>query len=71
MKQDIIKDIPTDKIEFVISQYVHKKRDREILRLKWLDELTYHEIAEIVGMSDRGVQYVVDRNLARLLKYIF
>ena len=71
MKQDIIKDIPTDKIEFVISQYVHKKRDREILRLKWLDECTYHEIAEIVGMSDRGVQYVVDRNLARLLKYIF
>lgn len=71
MKQDIIKDIPSDKLEYLISQYVHKKRDREILRLKWLDELTFHEVATIVGMSDRGVQYVVDRNLTRLLKYIF
>ncbi len=70
MKQDIIKDIPADKIEYVISQYVHKKRDRDILRLKWLDELTFHEIAIKVDMSDRGVQYVVDRNLTRLLKYI-
>ena len=70
MKQDVIKDIPADKIEYVISQYVHKKRDRDILRLKWLDECTFHEIAEKVGMSDRGVQYVVDRNLTRLLKYI-
>ena len=69
MKNDIIEDISTDKIEYVISQYVHKKRDREILRLKWLDEDTYHEIAEKVEMSDRGVQYVVERYRVKLLKY--
>ncbi len=69
MKNDIIEDVPYDKIEYIISQYVHKKRDREILRLKWLDEETYHDIATRVGMSDRGVQYVVERYRVKFLKY--
>ena len=66
--QEIV-DCSAEKIDFIISQYVHKKADREILRLKWLDEITYREIAEITGMSVRGVQYVVSRNRKKLLKY--
>lgn len=62
-------DCPNSKIEYVISEYVHNKRDREILRLKWIDAETYHEIAERMEMSDRGVQYIVDRYRRKLLKY--
>ncbi len=71
MKNDFIVDCPASKIENIIDEYVHNKRDRTILKLKWLDEITYHEIAEHpeVMMSDRGVQYVVDRYRKKLLKY--
>ena len=69
MYDDKIVDFSSDYIEYIIDQYVHSKRDRTILKQKWLDDETYHTIAENVGMSDRGVQYVVDRWRKKLLKY--
>lgn len=62
-------DCPNSKIEYVINEYVHNKRDREILRLKWIDAETYHSIAETMDMSDRGVQYIVDKYRKKLLKH--
>ena len=67
--KNIIVDCPSSKIEFIITEYVHNKRDREILRMKWLDEDTYETIAEKFNMSVRGVQYVLDRYRKKLLKY--
>lgn len=69
MSADILLDIPASKIEHIINEYCHNKRDREILKMKWLDEETYSTIAEHFQMSDRGVQYVVDRYRRKLLKY--
>lgn len=69
MYDDKILDFSSDYIEYIIDQYVHSKRDREILKQKWLDDETYHTIAVNVEMSDRGVQYVVDRWRKKLLKY--
>lgn len=68
MKQ-IIVDVPSSHIEYIIDEYVHNKRDREILKLKWLDEETYAVIAEKFDMSDRGIQYIVERYRRKLLKY--
>lgn len=65
----MISDFSNSKIDNVITEYVHNRRDREILRLRWLDEDTYQAIGEKVGMSTRGVQYVVDRYRKKLLKY--
>ena len=62
-------DCPRSKIENIIEEYVYNKKDRLILRMKWLDEETYHSIAEQFDMSDRGVQYIVERYRKKLLKY--
>lgn len=64
-----IEDIPISKLENIIAEYVHNKRDRDILRMKWIDEATYSAIAEHFDMSDRGVQYVVERYRKKLLKF--
>lgn len=45
-----------------IREKIHKKRDRQIMARKLIDGATYEAIAEEVGMSPRGVKYVVQRH---------
>lgn len=45
-----------------IRERIHKKRDRQIMARKLIDGATYEDIAEEVGMSPRGVKYVVQRH---------
>lgn len=45
-----------------IRERIHKKRDREILKLKLIDGETYEAIAEEVGMSTRGVKNIVKKH---------
>lgn len=49
----------SDDIEQAINQWIHNERNREILKLKLLDGLTYEQVAERVDMSPKGVQKIV------------
>ena len=42
-----------------ISEIIHSKRDREIMRLKLIDGLTLEQTAEIVDMSVAQIQRIV------------
>jgi DNA-directed RNA polymerase specialized sigma24 family protein len=42
-----------------ITERIHSKRDRKIMRLKLIDGLTYEKIAEIIGMTPRQIQNIV------------
>lgn len=42
-----------------ISEIIHSKRDREIMRLKLIDGLTLEQTAEIVEMSVPQIQRIV------------
>lgn len=42
-----------------ISEIIHSKRDREIMRLKLIDGLTLEQTAEIVDMSVTQIQRIV------------
>lgn len=44
-----------------ISEIIHSKRDREIMRLKLIDGLTLEQTAEIVDMSVAQIQRIVKR----------
>lgn len=46
----------------LISEHIHSERDRQIMRMKLIDGLTYEKIAENVEMSPRYI-----RSLARKL----
>lgn len=45
-----------------ISEYIHREKDRRILRRKLVDGITYEALAEEENMSVRGVQQVVYRH---------
>ena len=49
-----------------ISEHVHSERNRQIMRMKLIDGLTYEKIAEIVQMSPRYVRALVKRLTERL-----
>lgn len=50
-----------------ISEYIHSERDRQILKMKLIDGLTYEKIAETVEMSPRYIRSLV-RKLTGYLK---
>lgn len=49
-----------------IRERIHSKRDRQIMARKLIDGITYEALAEEVGMSPRGVKYVVNRNKEKI-----
>lgn len=55
--------LPNSEIESRISEHIHSERDRRIMRLRFVDGLTYERIAEAVEMSPRYI-----RSLVRKLK---
>lgn len=43
--------LSSSQIETLINEWIHSRRDREIMRLKFLDDLSYEEIADRVHLS--------------------
>lgn len=50
----------------LISEHIHSERDRQIMKLKLIDGLTYEKIAEKVEMSPRYVRSLVKKLTERL-----
>lgn len=56
--------------EHIIDEHIFNERNRKILKRKLLDDVTFERIAEEMEMSVRGVQYVVEDGLNKLICYI-
>lgn len=56
-------------IEIIINEYIHKKRDREILKRKLIDGITYEKIAEEFELSSTQVKRIIKKNKLILSKY--
>ena len=52
----------------LISEHIHSERDRQIMKLKLIDGLTYEKIAEIDEMSPRYVRSLVRKLMNERLK---
>lgn len=46
-------------INALIAEHIHSARDREIMRLRYVDGYTYERIAEMVGMSPVQITRIV------------
>lgn len=46
------------------------ERQRQVMRLRWVEEMSYAEIAEAVGISVKGVEKHLSRGLEALRKHI-
>ena len=54
-------------IEKLIDEYIHSKRDREILKAKYIDGLTFEQIAEKFDLSDRQTKNIVYKHGKKIL----
>lgn len=63
-------NVPNSTIEYVIDEYIHNKRYRQILKLRFIDGLTYEKIAEEVDMSVRQVKTIIYKHGDRMLKIL-
>ena len=52
----------------IIGEHIHSERDRQIMRMKLIDGLTYEKIAEIFEMSPRYVRSLVRKLMNERLK---
>lgn len=46
----------------LIDERIHSEKARGIMKRKLIDGVTFEALAEEVGMSTRGVKYLVQRN---------
>ena len=57
-------------MEKVINEHIHKAKYRDILKEKYIDGLTFEEIAGIHDMSVRQISYIICRESKTLFRNI-
>ena len=71
--------IPTDidgkqytnsQIASIINEHIHNEKYREILKLRYMDGLTYERIAERADMSVQQIKTIVKRNKKELFSHL-
>ena len=60
--------LTNSQIAEIIGEHIHSERDRQILKMKLIDGLTYEKIAETVEMSPRYVRSLVRKLMNERLK---
>ena len=67
-----MKDYLNSQMDYLIGEHIHKKRDRLIMRMYYLDGCSYDEIAECeeVNLSARWVAYLISKYTAKIAKYL-
>ena len=73
MKHAINKELSSEEINKAIESWINgrnAKRDREIMKLRLIDGLTFEQLAEKVDMSTRGVVKIVYKWLDVLSRHL-
>lgn len=67
MKHDF--DMPRSELEKLIDEWIFREKDREILKRRLLDGITYEKLAEEFDMSVRQIKTIVYRSEDRLFNH--
>ena len=59
-------DMSRTDIEYLIEEWIHKERDRQILKRRLLDGICYEPLAEEFDLSVRQVKNIVYKAEERL-----
>jgi len=67
-----MKEYSNSHMEYIINEYIHKDRDRLIMKLHFVDGWTAEEIArhKDVDLSPRWVYTIIDRRLTEISKFL-
>lgn len=56
-----MREYTNSEIQYIIDEWIHSKKDREILHLRLIDGLTIEELAERFDRSPRQMQRIINR----------
>lgn len=63
-------DLSRSEIAWLIEEYIFVSRDREIAKARWIDGMTFDEIAEKFDMSPRHIKTIIRNSRERVLKHV-
>lgn len=61
-------ELTTSKVALMIDEYIFNERDRNILKRRLLDGITYERLAEEFDMSVRQIKNIVYKGEKRVFK---
>ena len=57
-------------IERIVDEHIHSQRDRDVLKSRYIDGLTYEQLGEKYDLTDRQVKNSVYKHQDTLLRYL-
>ena len=57
-------------ITAAIDEYIHSDRDRKILKLRYIDGLTYEALSEKYNLSVKQIRNIILRSESTLFKHL-
>ena len=65
-----MKDYTNTQMSELIDEHIHNERDREILKRRLLDGLTYEVLAYEFQLSTQRVKTIVYKGQQKLIRYL-
>ena len=67
-----MKDYTNSQISALIDEHIHNQMHRTVMRLRFIDGMTYESIAEHpdVDRTPRQVANIISKNVLRIEKYL-
>lgn len=57
-------------ISSLIDEHIHNSRDRELLKSRYIDGLTYERIGEKYDLSTQRVKAIIYKAQQKLIRYL-
>lgn len=65
-----MKGYTNEQISELIDSHIHKQRDRELLKRRLVDGITYEKLGEEFELTDRQVKRIVYKNMNTLIRFL-
>lgn len=63
-------DVTNTQLAYLIDEYIHSSRDREILKARLIDGIVFEALAEMFSLSTNQVKNIVYKGQVRIFKHI-
>lgn len=63
-------DYTNSAIIHIIDEHIHSERDRDILKRRLVDGITFERLAEEFGRTPRQMQRIIDKLERQVIKYL-
>ena len=65
-----MKAYTNSRIVYLIDEYIHNKRDREIMKMHYVDGMSADEIAKKFDLTPRRVSQILSDRLLEIDRYL-